>query len=72
MDPNNSIIKRLWCIIWDAPCLWAYVDSEGPEQPAHPCSLIRAFASQQKESVDAVVCFKWGANAEMRLSACAG
>ena len=24
--------------------LWAYVDSEGPDQPVHPHSLIRAFA----------------------------
>ena len=25
------------------PCLWAYADSEGPEQPAHPQSLVRTF-----------------------------
>ena len=24
-------------------CLPAYVDSDGPDQPAHPCSLIRVF-----------------------------
>ena len=24
-------------------CLWAYVDSKGPDQPANLCSLIRAF-----------------------------
>ena len=24
--------------------LWAYADSEGPDQPAHQCSLIKAFA----------------------------
>ena len=25
-------------------CLWAYADSEGPDQPAHLRRLIRAFA----------------------------
>ena len=25
------------------PCLQAYADSDGPDQPAHPHSLIRAF-----------------------------
>ena len=24
-------------------CLWAYIDSEGPDQPVHPCILIRIF-----------------------------
>ena len=23
-------------------CLWAYADSQGPDQPVHTCSLIRA------------------------------
>ena len=35
------------CIIWTIPCktcLQAYVDGEGLDQPAHPRSLIRAFA----------------------------
>ena len=29
-------------------CLWAYADSEGPDQPAHPRSLIRTFAVRQQ------------------------
>ena len=51
-----SIIGRLFCdcgFFWalcylfglcrTKMCLWAYADSEGPDQPAHSCSLIRAF-----------------------------
>ena len=30
-------------VIWVAPYLRAHVDIEGPDQPAHPLSLIRAF-----------------------------
>ena len=33
-------------IIWDRhgkTCLWAYTDSEGPDQSAHPHSLIKPF-----------------------------
>ena len=30
------------------PCLWAYEDSEGSDQPAHPLRLIRAFAFRKK------------------------
>ena len=28
--------------------VWAYVDSKDPDQPAHPCSLIRVFTVHQQ------------------------
>ena len=33
-------------------CLRAYADSESPDQPAHPRSLIMAFAVRKTESLD--------------------
>ena len=32
-----------WVLIHAKTCHWAYVDSQGPDQPAHLCSLIRSF-----------------------------
>ena len=29
-------------------CLWAYANSEGPDQPAHTRSLIRAFTARRQ------------------------
>ena len=46
-----------WYIIWAVPCkmcLWAYVDSEGPDKPVHPCSLIRGCSLT--ESLDTTEC----------------
>ena len=38
-------------------CLRAYEDSEGPDQPAHPRSLIRVFAVRNIVSLDTIECF---------------
>ena len=37
-------------------CLRAYADSEGPDQPAHPCRLIRAFAVHLQKLLDTLEC----------------
>ena len=43
MDLNNSVIKRSWCT-YDAQlgkmALMPYVNSQGPDECVHPCSLI--------------------------------
>ena len=33
-------------------CLWAYVDSKGPDQPAHSCPLIGAFAVCYMDTIE--------------------
>ena len=52
----------------EATWLRAYANSEGPDQPAHPCRLIRAFAVY-KQNHWILKNTRWRANALMRLSA---
>ena len=51
-------------------CLRAYMDSKGPDQPAHSRSLIRAFAVHNTESLDTIECLNEEQNAKMRLCVC--
>ena len=64
------------CFIWVAPCetrLWTYADSEGPDQPAHPRSLIRAFTVRlQTHCILYRMHNILRANARMILCACVG
>ena len=48
-------------------CFWAYVDSKGPDQSAHPCSLIRAFTV-----IRYYIMYEWRAKARMIRWACTG
>ena len=50
-------------------CLWTYTNTEGPDQPAHLRSLIRAFVV--RESLDAIN-VSMESNAPMRLCAYTG
>ena len=52
-------------------CLWVYADSEGPDQPAHPRSLIRAFIVRLKNHW-IVQNIGMRAKARMILCACTG
>ena len=52
---------------WAAPCENANVDSEVPDQPAHPHSLDQGLHSQLIESLNTIEC-----KTRKILSACAG
>ena len=42
-------------------CLWAYADSKGPDQPAHPHSLIGAFFVSANRTIGYNNMFQWRA-----------
>ena len=50
-------------------CLRAYADSEGPDQPAHPRSLIGPLLSANR-IIGYYRMFQWRANFRMRPCAC--
>ena len=52
--------------------LRAYADSEGPDQPAHSRSLIRAFTVRCQSNWILHRMYEWRANAWMMVCACAG
>ena len=52
--------------------LQAYSDSEGPHQPAYPCSLIRVFSPLLNRIIGYYRLYKLRAKALMILCACGG
>ena len=43
LNPICTLLFICVTTIWVVPCLWAYADSTGLDQPAHKRSLSRAF-----------------------------
>ena len=58
MDPNNSVIKRLWCI-WVVPCKMVSLGMWGQQRPRPTCTFLQSdkgLYCPLTESLDTIEC----------------